>query len=91
MSAQRIPETLAHHPALPLSLVAVGESVEVVEVRVTEGRRLHELGLHPGAVVQVMKNDAVAGMILAVHQDGRLAIGRGIAHKILVCLSGTKE
>lgn len=78
---------------LPLSLVRVGERVEVVDVQVqgSEKRRLHELGLLPGASVQVVKSDANVGLILAVRQDGRLAISRSIAHKILVCFSGMRE
>lgn len=81
-------QSSAQRPPLPLSLVAPGETVEVVEVRVqgAEKQRLQELGLLPGATVRVVKSDAAAGLILAVRQDGRLAINRSTAHKLIVCL-----
>ena len=52
--------------------------------------KLFDLGLTPGADVLVFKNDAPSPLILSVKDDSRLAIGRGMAHKILVsdkCLS----
>jgi ferrous iron transport protein A len=74
--------------ALPLSLVAQGESATVHEVH--GGRdlrqRLFDLGLHHGAHIRVVKNEHPGPLIIAVKQDGRLALGRGMCHKILVAL-----
>ena len=46
--------------------------------------RLHDLGLNPGASVRVIKNDLPGPLIIAVKDDSRLAVGRGMAHHILV-------
>jgi len=74
---------------LPLSLVAQGDSVLVHEIR--GGRelrqRLFDLGLHPGALVRVVKNEHGGPLIIAVKEDGRLALGQGMCHKILVSLA----
>lgn len=71
---------------LPLSLVAQGDSALVHEIR--GGRelrqRLFDLGLHPGALVRVVKNEYSGPLIIAVKQDGRLALGHGMCQKILV-------
>lgn len=71
---------------LPLSLVNQGESVIVRQIR--GGRelrqRLFDLGLHPGARIRVVKNEQPGPLIVAAKQDGRLALGRGMCHKILV-------
>jgi Fe2+ transport system protein FeoA len=84
------PQPSRRRPSLPLSLVAAGEVVEVMEVKGSEKQRLQELGLLPGAIVQVVKSDAAAGLIVAVRHDGRLAIGRSAAHNILVCMKETR-
>lgn len=75
-------------PTLPLTLVAPGESAEVVEIRLggAEKQRMQELGLTTGSTVRVVKSDSVSGLIVAVRQDGRLALNRSTAHKLLVCL-----
>lgn len=81
-------QPLKTRTSLPLTLAAPGEMVEVVEIRLhgDEKQRLQELGLTPGASVRVIKCDPVNGLIIAVRHDGRLALNRGIAHKIVVCM-----
>lgn len=73
---------------LPLTLAAPGEVVEIVEIRLhgDEKQRLQELGLIPGTSIRIVKCDPMNGVILAVRLDGRLALNRGTAHKILVRL-----
>jgi len=73
-------------PTLPLTLVAPGETAELVEIRLggDEKQRLQELGLLPGSSVRVVKSDPTFGLILAVRQDGRLALNRSTAHKLIV-------
>jgi Fe2+ transport system protein FeoA len=72
--------------AMPLSMVSPGETVELVQIR--EGRRLRkrlaDLGLNVGLDIRVVQNCFSGPLILAVKEDARLAIGRGMAHQILV-------
>lgn len=72
--------------AMPLSMVTPGETVELVQIR--EGKRLRkrlaDLGLNVGLDVRVVQNCFSGPLILAVKEDARLAIGRGMAHQILV-------
>ncbi|MBL8130504.1 MAG: ferrous iron transport protein A [Anaerolineae bacterium] len=77
-------------PMLPLTMAAAGETVELVEIRLVgqERRRLHELGLLPGSSLRVVKSDPTQGMIVAVRHDGRLALNRSTAHRLLVRLVG---
>jgi len=71
---------------MTLSMVAPGETVELVQIK--EGtrlrKRLADLGLTVGLTVRVVQNHRVGPLILAVREDSRLAIGRGMAHKIRV-------
>ncbi|MBN1964295.1 MAG: ferrous iron transport protein A [Anaerolineae bacterium] len=83
------PHDERHHPAaLPLSMVRPGESAELVEVGagLQFRKRLADLGLGPGMVVRVVQNNVPGPLILAIKDDTRLAIGRGMAHRIRVVL-----
>lgn len=71
----------------PLCLVKPGTKVRVVSV--AEGRRfrkrLADLGLAPGMEVNVLRASHARGpMILGLCGDARLAIGWGMANKIIV-------
>lgn len=59
---------------MPLTMVAPNEKVSLMRVRGGHAvrRRLADLGLTPGTVLVAFKDDA------------RLALGRGIAHKVQV-------
>ena len=65
-------------------MVGIGQPVKLV--RITAGRqlsrRLTELGLTPGVNFQVMQDHG--GPLLLAVRDTRLALGRGMASKILV-------
>jgi Fe2+ transport system protein FeoA len=69
-----------------LSMVSSGETVKLVKI--AEGKRLRkrlaDLGLNVGLEVRVVKNCFSGPLILAIREDSRLAIGRGMAHKIHV-------
>lgn len=80
------PKTVPQAPAMPLSMVNRGEAVIVRQVNgcKTVRQRLIDLGLNPGAQIHVLKNETSGPMILAVKGDGRLALGRGMTHHILV-------
>ncbi len=76
----------SHHPAMPLSLATTGQTVTIQQVnggRSTR-QRLFDLGLNHGAHVRVVQNDMLGPMIIAIREDGRLALGRGMTHHILV-------
>jgi len=78
--------TNGHRSTMPLSMVAPGETVELVDIRGGRRirRRLFDLGLTIGMPVRVVQGGATSAMILAVKNDTRLAIGRGIVRKIMV-------
>ncbi len=46
-------------------------------------KRLADLGISAGSEVRVVQNYG-GPIILAVKEDARMAIGRGMAHRILV-------
>lgn len=79
-------DDLADSAVLPLSMVQRGQVVELV--RVNGGRkmrkRLADLGLNPGMPLRVVQCGHYGPLILSVRGDSRLAIGRGMAHKIVV-------
>ena len=70
----------------PISLAARGETVSLIEIRGCDKVRQHlgELGLNVGLTVRVVQSDFSGPLILAVRNDTRLAIGQGMAQKIMV-------
>ncbi len=86
---------MQHHPSHPsiatnhtpsLSTITAGQTVELAAIE--GGRRLRkrlaDLGLSVGERVRVVQNPPIGPLILAVKEDARLAIGRGMARKIRV-------
>lgn len=71
--------------AFPLLLASEGERVRVVSVGSGRGsdRRLSDLGLAVGCEVTIISRAEKGAMVLA-RDDMRLALGMGIAHRILV-------
>lgn len=72
--------------SFPLTCAARGETVDLVEIRAGDGmrKRLLDLGLKVGAQVRVVQEGNGGPIILAVHNDSRLALGPGMAQKIMV-------
>ncbi len=72
------------HCLIPLSMVAKGERVRLAKVRAGACMcsRLSALGLTPGVEMTIVQ-DAGGPLLLEV-RNSRLAIGRGMAHRILV-------
>ncbi len=75
---------------LPLGLLQSGEKGEIINILST-GRgmgkgiifRLESMGLMPGKIVEILNNTGWGPMLVKV--DGsRIAIGRGMAMKIMV-------
>jgi Fur family ferric uptake transcriptional regulator len=75
-------------PLVPLSMAKPGEWVEVKEISTGAGgrSRLASMGLRIGDRLEIISNDGHGRLILG-HDCSRLAMGRGIAQKILVSLS----
>ncbi len=71
---------------MPLTMATPGEDVKLVAIR--GGRcvrkRLADLGLTPGTILQVVQGDTWGPLIVAFKDDARLGLGRGMAHKIMV-------
>lgn len=73
--------------AFPLSMVAIGERVEVIGFAGGQGftHRLTSMGIVAGAVVRVISRTDSGSVVLAI-QDNRLGLGAGMAHKVRVTL-----
>lgn len=70
---------------MTLSNARVGESVKLIAIHggTQIRRRLADLGLNTGMTVKIINGIEAGPMILSV-KDSRLAIGRGMAEKIVV-------
>ncbi len=71
---------------MPLGMARPGQIVEVVAIHAGQEaqRRLIDLGLTAGTRVRVVQGDGAGPMLLAFKDDARLAVGRGVALKIMV-------
>jgi len=71
---------------MPLSMVTPGQEVELVAVQGGWGirRRLAEMGLNPGVRIRVIQSDLRGSPLIIAVRDTRLALGHGMAHKIMV-------
>lgn len=77
---------------MPLSMGKPGERLIVREL--TNGRtarsKLISLGLCPGGIIEVLNNDG-RGRLVVRRNSTRLAMGRGLAQKIMVSLAQKEE
>ncbi|MBN2044767.1 MAG: ferrous iron transport protein A [Anaerolineales bacterium] len=82
---------MGNNSAIPLCDAPIGQPVNLIEI--IGGKKLHrrlvELGLTPGVRLKVMQ-DSGGPLIIAV-RDSRIALGRGMAQKIMVSFTNTKE
>ena len=71
----------------PLAMAVVGEPVRVESVNGGEKliRRLTALGLTPGVNLSIVQDNG--GPLLISVRDSRLALGRGMAQKVMVSVS----
>ncbi|MCP4666531.1 MAG: Fur family transcriptional regulator [Deltaproteobacteria bacterium] len=78
-------------PLMPLLMAKAGEKVVIREM--TGGRtvraRLADMGLRPGDHLEIISNTDKGRIILA-HDCTRLAMGKGVAKKIMVSLSDSE-
>jgi ferrous iron transport protein A len=70
----------------PLSAAPPDQPLRLVGIHSGRGlrRRLADLGLTVGSKVKVVQRESWGPLIVAVRDDARMAIGRGVAHKIMV-------
>jgi len=79
---------------IPLTALKAGETATVVSIDAVFGRgggrrwgfekRLMDMGLTPGTKVTVVKSAPFHGPIEILVRGSRLALGRGVAERILV-------
>ncbi len=71
--------------ARPLSQVAEGEVVSIVSINSGRGlrNRLTAMGLMPKIQIQVVHNGRFGPFVISI-KNSRMAIGRGVADKIMV-------
>ncbi|MBZ9634464.1 ferrous iron transport protein A [Clostridium sp. FP1] len=69
---------------IPLNAIGTGKIAEVVNIHGGEMmcKRLMEMGVNKGALIQVLKNDA--GQLIIGLGKTRFVLGRGMAQKVLV-------
>jgi ferrous iron transport protein A len=69
---------------IPLAFAKEGEEYEIVGINGGGGirRRLEEMGIFPGRKIKLISNSA--GPLMLGIGDNRIAVGRGIAFKIIV-------
>lgn len=87
-------------PAMPLGILGAGERAEVTEIRGVQPAssfggghcgpqscarscRIEEMGLRAGKLVEMLNNDG-RGALLVKIDETRIAIGRGMAMKVMV-------
>ena len=70
---------------MTLAMARPGEVVSVVDIRAGRGltRRLGDMGLLPGTQIRVV-NSQMRGPLIIDLRGSRLALGRGVAQKIMV-------
>ena len=71
---------------MPLTMAKPGEDIKLIAIHGGQRirKRLADLGLTPGTILRVVQADARGPLIVAFKDDARLALGRGMAHKIMV-------
>ena len=67
-----------------LNSIPIGKKVKVKKISAgaCATRRLYEMGFNTGAKVKIIKNDA--GPLIVSLSGNKIAIGRGLAQKIIV-------
>jgi ferrous iron transport protein A len=70
---------------MPLAMARPGELLSVIGLRAGWGlqRRLADMGLTPGVQIRVI-NSQMSGPVIIDLRGSRIALGRGVAQKILV-------
>lgn len=66
--------------------VSLGTSVRVIEFEGGQGvqRKLMQFGIHPGDCLRLLRKAPLGGPLLVECNEREIALGRGVAEKILV-------
>ena len=77
---------------IPLAVISSGWKVKVVSVDGGRGVKEHlvNVGLNVGMEIEVIKKGAPGPFLVSVRET-RLAIGQGIAQKIMVSIEGSEK
>lgn len=69
---------------MPLNFVSIGKYAEVNSVMGGEMmcKKLMEMGVNKGSLIEIVKNDS--GPLIIKIGETRLALGRGMAQKVMV-------
>jgi len=69
-----------------LDQVDENRKAKVIDIQGGQGirQRLSQMGIHPGDIVTILRYGALRGPILIEIHGSQVALGRGIASKILV-------
>jgi len=83
---------LLRQPSLPLYMAAIGERVKITDIMGGREvkRRLTDMGLIVGADIEVISSDPAGPQVVIVN-DSRLALGAGVAQKIMVSHAGHRR
>lgn len=75
-----------HTGLFPLSIIEEGKTVKVVKIIGGRGlvRRLYEIGLLPGAEIEVVRNSKHGPVIIRNKIAGTFSLGYGVARKVIV-------
>ncbi|MCD6125959.1 MAG: ferrous iron transport protein A [Thaumarchaeota archaeon] len=70
---------------IPLAFLSEGQVGTVVEIRAGRGltERLLAMGIVPGAKIRVLKSSGPGPILVEIGQT-RIALGRGVAMKVMV-------
>ncbi len=69
---------------MPIAFAREGEELKIVEIYGggTFSKRVTEMGIYPGALVKILVNQG-SGPIIVISKDTKIALGRGMAMKII--------
>lgn len=69
---------------MPLNAIGIGKYAEVNNLDGGElmGKKLMEMGVNKGAILEMIRNDA--GPLIIKVGETRLVLGRGMAQKVMV-------
>jgi ferrous iron transport protein A len=70
---------------VPLGLLQLGDTAEVVEIMSGKHSfaRIEDMGFRIGKIVEMLNNEGRGALLIKI-DESRLALGRGIAMKIMV-------
>lgn len=79
-------EPVPQGPSLALGMLRDGDTAIVMDVRGGRGlkRRMADMGLGPGAHIEIVSDSASSGPVIVKVLDTRIAIGRGMSRHIMV-------